>query len=177
MFQAFLGGGLIAFHSEPHDSERQGTCFPVLPYSCIADPIPIAASIGSLLSVCLKLSQSLNTLYGKYKSASLGISLLSTECSITSTAPLHMQRLLSERPDILSSRATPQSELTVCFESAMLGVAATLSVLDNELARLTGKSSLGSFGFKLKARYLWNEDLFREISEQLRDQQASIAFC
>lgn len=67
-----------------------------------------------------------------------------------------MQRLRSERPDILSSRATQQSELTVCFESAMLGVTATLSVLDNELARLTGKSSLGSFGFKLKARYLWN---------------------
>jgi hypothetical protein len=150
MFQAFLGRGLIAFHSEPHDSERQGTCFPVLPYSCIADPISIAASIGSLLSVCLKLSQSLNTLHGKYKSASLGVSSLSAECSVTFTA----LRLLSERPDILSSRATPQSELTVCFESAMLGVTATLSVLDNELARLTGKSSLGSFGFKLKARYL-----------------------
>lgn len=68
----------------------------------MADPLSIAAGVGSLVTVCIKLSHGLHVLAGKYKAAQSVLSTLSVECSVTNTALSQIQQALVLKPDILS---------------------------------------------------------------------------
>jgi len=142
------------------------------------DPLSIAGGVLSLVSSGFKISRSLNTLRNKYKSAPATLSALSVECSVTCAALYQIQDLLTSRPEFLTSQSDSRSMLTDMFELALLGCAATFSVLDEELTKVEydGKKGVFKVGFKSRLKLIWNEDTLKELLQQMRDQRSSIGF-
>ncbi|KUJ10808.1 ankyrin [Mollisia scopiformis] len=135
----------------------------------MSEPQSILTRVGSLLSTCLRLAQGLNNLHARDEIANRSIIALSTECITTSLALSSLQNILPSRLDLLSSVASSSEELTASFETAILGVASTLSILDGELS---ARESVN--GLLNEAKYLWDEALSSQLGQQIRDQCSSI---
>lgn len=70
-----------------------------------------------------------------------------------------------------------QFDLIACFDTALVGIATTFSVLDEEMTRLNGgKNVVKKLGFRLRARYIWNEDLLKEVLQQYEIRGLRSAF-
>jgi hypothetical protein len=144
----------------------------------MCEPLSIITGVASLVAVCVKISQSLTTLKGKYYFADLSITSLVVECSNTGLGLSQLQSALQSRPDILDTQGYSRDDVVNNFNMAIWGVAAVFSLLDAELKRLESGSMETStwMGFRKKSRYLWNEDRLKELAQQIREQRSSISF-
>ena len=131
-----------------------------------------------MVSSAYKISRSLHALRNKYKSAPAALAAISAECSVTCAALYQIQQLLSAHPEFVSSESDSRSDLRDLFELAILGCAATFSVLDEELTKLEYDAKQTGFrvGFKSRVKMMWNEDTLKELLQQMRDQRSSIGF-
>jgi hypothetical protein len=105
------------------------------------DPLSIKVSVSSLLVVAATVVKVIHDVRGDYKDAAPMLSSIASECTVVQAALARLQSLMLADSQALESRLTPQ--VTAVFETALLGCALTLSVIDEELGRLVeGRSSI-----------------------------------
>ena len=137
----------------------------------MAEPISILASVRTLVTVSYQLGNSVVTLHRRYQQAPQTLSTLSTECSLSNLALARVERMISTRPETLSSEFDVGVDVISFFELALTSWATTFSVLDAEVSKIN-KSQTTRFSGRV--RYILNEDTLKELSRQLRDLRASI---
>jgi hypothetical protein len=139
------------------------------------EPLSIAAGVASLVTTCVKTIRSLKAIADTYKSASLTISAITSECSIISTALSQIQYLFLHNLDSLTLRLDSQSQLHAAFETALTGCSVTLAALDGELQKLAeGQRVTGESSRLVRLKYMWNEDIMKELLQHLRGQHGGI---
>lgn len=119
----------------------------------------------------------LNQIHWRYKQVGLTASTLSSECYVISTTLSHLQILLSERPEFLDPLTAEQRTISACFETIILGTASSLSVLDAKVEQARDskfRRLKQSFGVKYK--FVWDESLLKELSQQIESERSSISF-
>ncbi|KAK2756183.1 hypothetical protein FQN54_005591 [Arachnomyces sp. PD_36] len=136
------------------------------------DPLSITTSVASLLVACSQVVRIATDIRGKYKTASLTISSIATECGTVTTALSHLQVLAITRPEPFDSNTTNM------FECVMTGCKLTLSVLEEYVTELsegaTDMSTPVPMTVKSKAKVVWNEPEMKELLQQLRGHQSSL---
>jgi hypothetical protein len=75
-----------------------------------------------------------------------------------------------------SAMANQQQDLTTSFQVAVSGLSATISTLQEEVGKTTENGGKKASRFASKARVVWNDNVFKELFQQIRDQRASIGF-
>ncbi|PGH13662.1 hypothetical protein AJ79_03510 [Helicocarpus griseus UAMH5409] len=130
------------------------------------DPLSITASISGLLVACAQVVKIASDVRGKYKTASLTISSIATECVTVTTALSHLQVLVIRRADSFDSNTANM------FECVITGCKLTLSVLDEYIMELS--LDHGELTSKNKAKVVWNESEMKELLQQLRGHESSL---
>jgi hypothetical protein len=133
------------------------------------DPLSIATGVASLVTVCVKSIRSLKAIANTYKSASPTILAISSECSVISAALSQIQNLFLRNPDSLKLQLGLQSQLHAAIETALTGCSVTLATLDDEIQTVTGESSR-----LVRLKYMWNEDIMKELLQNLRGQHGGL---
>jgi hypothetical protein len=139
------------------------------------EPFSIAASVASLVTAYSKTIGSLKAIANTYKSASLTISAITSECSVTSVALSRIQYLFLHNLDSPTSRLDSQSQLNAAFETALTGCSVILVALDGELQKLAEDQRVtGESPRLVRPKYTWNEDIMKELLQHLRGQHEGI---
>ncbi|PGG99379.1 hypothetical protein AJ80_09375 [Polytolypa hystricis UAMH7299] len=136
------------------------------------DPLSITVSISSLLVACAQVVKVASDIRGKYKTASLTISSIATECVTVTTALSHLQMLAIRRAEFFDSNTINM------FDCVITGCKLTLSVLDEYIMEIsaggTDTYGPGRMTTKSKAKVIWNEAEMRELLQQLRGHESSL---
>lgn len=139
------------------------------------EPLSIAAGVASLVTACVKTIISLKAIADRYKSASLTIWAITFECSVIRRALSQIKYLFLHNLDSLISRLDSQSQLHAAFETALTGCSVTLNALDDELQKLAeGQRVSGESSRLVRLKYMWNEDIMKELLQHLRGQRGGI---
>ncbi|KAF8859267.1 hypothetical protein BDZ45DRAFT_364252 [Acephala macrosclerotiorum] len=139
----------------------------------MVEVITIVLSVGSVLSVCLHLSHGLHELQAKKQfQASLDITALSTNCLTTASLLSQLQSMMLERFGTLCTAASAEYNWMASIETAIIGIASTLSLLDSEIYKL----STIRHSTELAQEDLLDGSLVREIEQQIRGHRFSIEF-
>jgi hypothetical protein len=139
------------------------------------DPLSIATGAASLTTACVKSIRSLKAIANTYKSASLTILAISSECSVISTALSQIQNLFLHNPDSLKLQLGLQNQLHAAIETALTGCSVTLAALDDELQKLAeGQTVTGESSRLVRLKYMWNEDIMKELLQNLRGQHGGL---
>lgn len=136
------------------------------------DPLSIAASASTLVFACIKVVKGLCDLRERYKIAGTTIASLSSECMVLHIALSQIQKL-ALIPSFFD-RMESHPGLQDSFELALLSCTQTLSALEEELRGLSPSLERTDDPF-LRVKYLWNEEIMREILLLLRSQQNTIS--
>jgi len=120
----------------------------------VIEDSPIA-NLTALVSSCAKGSQRLREISREY--TDITIATLLTELSLTTTALCRLQQPLCRRPDVFEV----DQGLTVCFQTAVVGLSASLSILDAELSSTQFEPSPA---------------ILREVVQQLRDHRLTLSY-
>lgn len=140
------------------------------------DPISITGTVLSITARCLTTAKALYDLRGKYKSAQTTISAICSECTVISASLTRIRSLVVQNTDVLSTQLSFRPELGTAFDTALTGCMVVFRVLDDEVKKLTsGGDGTAKLGFKVKARYLWDEETMKELLQQIRGQQTAIS--
>ncbi|KAF3312423.1 GTP-binding protein Rho1 [Orbilia oligospora] len=130
------------------------------------DPLSITVSVSSLIVVCTRIIKLSSDVSNAYRSASFVLSAIASECAVISASLTRLQNMLLSQPE----RASPLAE---SLETALLGCALTMSVLQEQLGGLANETEDGQLKAK-KFKYVLEQDYLKELLQQARGQQVSI---
>lgn len=103
------------------------------------DPLSIAASVASLVTICAQIVTICSELRTKYHDAPRILSSIKAECASTRESLLLIS-LLIKQSDTTALSHLPTNEILIQnFNIALTGCTLTLSVIDNELQSILKK--------------------------------------
>src|SRR5436190_4339003 len=113
------------------------------------DPISLIGLAAGLIPMCAKVGKSLNDARSKYVASSMTVSAIVSECTVIAAALSQLEQVARNDPQGLSLRLDPRdSQLGISFELALSGCSLTLTALNEEIDKLTGKESTRLLGWK-----------------------------
>jgi hypothetical protein len=130
------------------------------------DPLSITVSVSSLIIVCTRIIKLSSAVSSTYRDASFMLSAITSESAVISASLTRLQSMLLSQPDRLGA-------LAESLETALLGCALTLSVLQEQLGGLATETEAGEIKPK-KFKYVLEQDHLKELLQQIRGQQISI---
>ncbi|KAK7540390.1 hypothetical protein IWX49DRAFT_555213 [Phyllosticta citricarpa] len=132
-----------------------------------------AAAVISLSCKAVSVSKELHDLRAKYKDAAATIDAICNETEVVRASLSRVQRLLEKDH---AKGYQFDDELRDIFDTAVTGCNVALSCLEHETNKLAKSARDGaSFGWRVKAKYLWKEDIMNDLLQKLRGQQGAIA--
>ncbi|RVD85469.1 uncharacterized protein DFL_003790 [Arthrobotrys flagrans] len=130
------------------------------------DPLSITVSVSSLIIVCTRIIKLSSDVSNAYRNASFVLSAIASECAVISASLTRLQNMLSNQLE----RLGPLAE---SLETALLGCALTMSVLQEQIGGLANETNDGQLKPK-KFKYVLEQDYLKELLHQVRGQQVSI---
>ncbi|KAF7506534.1 hypothetical protein GJ744_011680 [Endocarpon pusillum] len=131
------------------------------------DPLSVTVSVSSLLVIAARVIKVIHDIRGDYKDAEFVLCSIASECTVVHTSLAHLQSMMLADFQTLRSRLTPQ--VTEAFDTALLGCALTLSVLDEELRKLVQGGVIDTNALEpRKLKYLVENDRLKELLQQIR---------
>ncbi|KAK8232009.1 hypothetical protein HDK90DRAFT_293497 [Phyllosticta capitalensis] len=131
-----------------------------------------AAAVISLSCKAVSVSKELHDLRSKYKDAAATIDAICNETEVVRASLSRVQRLLEKDH---AKGYQFDDELREIFDTAVTGCAVALSCLENETNKLAKSAKDGGgFGWRVKAKYLWKEEIMNDLLQKLRGQQGAI---
>ncbi|KAF3933020.1 hypothetical protein ABW20_dc0105758 [Dactylellina cionopaga] len=130
------------------------------------DPLSITVSVSSLIVVCARIIKFSSDVSNAYRSASFALSAIASECAVISASLTRLQNMLLSQPERLSA-------LAESLDTALLGCALTMSVLQEQIGGLAKETEDGELKPK-KFKYVLEQDYLKELLQQIRGQQVSI---
>ncbi|KAF2145327.1 uncharacterized protein K452DRAFT_355813 [Aplosporella prunicola CBS 121167] len=142
------------------------------------DPVTalgLTSSVVEITAHCLKAATALDELRQKYESAERTITAFCAESTGISASLSQVQSLLLRDPVNDPSYLKNRPELLPAFDTALTGCEVVYACLDEEIQRLVlGAVNTDNLTWKVKARFVWKEDVMKELLQQLRGQQAAL---
>jgi hypothetical protein len=120
------------------------------------------------LPQCIEAAKQLYDLRERYKDASMLITSIYSESMVIAASLSHVQGLLQR--NALQSRP----ELYDTFDKALTGCWVVYQCLEEEVRSLAQKAHDDDLGFRDKTKFLWKEDTFKELLQQIRGQQTGL---
>src|SRR5690242_5431723 len=134
------------------------------------DPLSIAGSTASTLVVAARIIKSLKDVHSMYKEAPLTLSTICSECSVVYASLALIQSSLPANLEL--SRST---QVYSACDTALLGCALTLSVLDKEIQScVEAKQNPHNASAVKKCRVVFEKDHLQELLSQVRGQQVAL---
>ncbi|KAF2795660.1 hypothetical protein K505DRAFT_360000 [Melanomma pulvis-pyrius CBS 109.77] len=128
-----------------------------------------AFGIVGVLPQCISSAKDLYDLRSRYKDASVLITAIYSESMVIAASLSQLQGLLHQ--DALKNK--PQLHET--FDRALTGCRVVYVCLDEEVRELAQKADSDNLKFKDRTKYLWKEDTFKELLQQIRGQQSALS--
>lgn len=139
------------------------------------DPLSVTISVATFLANCLITVASLRSLSPKYQHAVPTITSIVSETTILAAALAHIQRLLLINAPGLQEQGAPGIEFRRMFDTALTACLITFSCLEEEVRTLAIESTNGADPqWREKSRVVWKEEVMRELSRQIKDQQTTL---
>lgn len=141
------------------------------------DPLSVTVSVATFLANCLVTVKALSNLSSKYHHADAvpTITSIVSETTILAAALAHIQQLLLINAPGLQEQGASGIELRRMFDTALTACLITFSCLEEEVRNLAIKSADGADpDWQEKSRIVWKEEVMRELSRQIRDQQSTL---
>jgi hypothetical protein len=137
------------------------------------EPISVTAGVSSLLVVAARVIKALHEVHGHYKDAPLLLSSISSECSVVYASLALLQNLYSTNSIAVEGQLSQQ--VLSAFNTALLGCALTLSVLDKEIDACVkaGRTPEDAAAVK-KCKVVFERDNLQELLLQIRGQQTAL---
>ncbi|KAF2128514.1 hypothetical protein P153DRAFT_376644 [Dothidotthia symphoricarpi CBS 119687] len=132
---------------------------------------PVSALFGVMAAIpqCIQSAKSLYDLRSRYKDASILITAIYSESMVIAASLSQVQNLLQH--DALQNK--PQ--LLETFDRALTGCRVVYGCLEEEVRDLVVKAEEDDLKFKDRAKFLWKEDTFKELLQQIRGQQSALS--
>jgi hypothetical protein len=114
----------------------------------MADPLSLAASIGTAATACLKISAWLIELGTKYAHAKAALCSLAAECSTTKVVLERLAGLMKSRPNLLSPQPgrSSQEDLGPCFENIVGAIRAGVEDLEKQISKVRSAAHSTAYG-------------------------------
>lgn len=139
------------------------------------DPLSITISVASFSANCLFTVAALRNLTPKYQHAVPTIISIVSETTILAAALAHIQQLLLINAPSLQVQGGSGIELRRMLDTALTACLITFSCLGEEVKTLAVKSADGADPhWREKSRVVWKEEVMRELSRQIKDQQSTL---
>lgn len=149
------------------------------PISVTMDPFTVSMAVAPLILSSAKLIMLVSAVKDSYKTASTTLIATSAECRVMHMTLSKIQGLVYKNESDLSSRLTAQKPLREAFDDALTGCRMTLAALNLEMDKLIepnmGTQTTG-FGFRVKAKLVWKEDIMKQLLDQTRGQMTSLRY-
>ena len=140
------------------------------------DPLSISTAVASLVTTCTNAATLCNALIGKYKRAPKTLASIRTECTTVKAGLSYVYFLINRDAELFSSQLHAEGPLAETIDVALTGCTVTFSLLDCELQKLYNKSSdREGLRWKDKMRYIWDENLAKELLDQMRGLQSAVS--
>jgi len=140
------------------------------------DPLSVTSVVVSLTAKCMQTAKQLNDLRDKYRSAQIIISAICSESTVISVSLSQLQALMLQNPQILSTRLAARPEIQSTFDTVLTGCMVVFTILEEEILKLKrGDDSFQTFGFRAKARYVWNEEMMQNLLGEIRGLQSTMS--
>jgi hypothetical protein len=141
------------------------------------DPLSIAASVGSLLGVCIGTAKKLSEVASKFKNAPQTISHLSSQTKLMSFSLSQLQSTLFGDEDDIPTQAVHDPDVKSVLDIALTACTLTLSCIESEVRSLIIKSDAGKdLEVMERAKVVWKDYRFEELLQQLNGQSVTIWF-
>ncbi|KAF2087879.1 hypothetical protein K490DRAFT_56458 [Saccharata proteae CBS 121410] len=136
------------------------------------DPLTLTAAIVSLSWKAFEIGKEFNDLRLKYKEADATIDAICIEAEVVHVSLSRVRRLFEN-----GAPTRPKSdELYMIFDTAVTGCDAVLSCLNEEVKKLKASASQsGTFGWKVRAKFIWKEEAMADLLNKLRGQRGAIS--
>jgi len=139
------------------------------------DPLSITATVVGLTAKCMQTAKSLNDLRNTYQYGQTTISAICAETTTISTSLSHLQALMLQNQEIVSSRFLGKHEIQGAFDTILTGCMLVYAALDDEVLQMKGAGDgFRRLGFRAKTKYVWNESMMQSLLAQLRGQQSAM---
>jgi hypothetical protein len=140
------------------------------------DPASLTASILSIIVASVRTAFRLNSLHDRYRHAGAIIVAICAESEAIHCFLVQIYKLLSTEE--VSTRLE-NAGLRNTLETTLLACTLVYSCLDQEVAKLKlGEMGQGGeqprVGFRGRTRFLWSENIMRELMESFRAQRSAI---
>lgn len=137
------------------------------------DPLSVTISVATFLANCLITVAALRNLGPKYQHAVPTITSIVSETTILAAALAHIQQLLLINAPGLQEQGASGIELRRMFDTALTACLITFSCLEEEVRTLAIKSGAVP-QWSGRSRAVWKEEVMRELSRQIKDQQTTL---
>jgi hypothetical protein len=118
---------------------------------------------------CIQSAKELYDLRSRFKDASILITAIYSESMVIAASLSQLQGLLQQ--DALKNKPL----LHETFDRALTGCRVVYVCLDEEVRELARKADNDNLNFKDRTKYLWKEDTFKELLQQIRGQQSALS--
>jgi len=138
------------------------------------DPLAITSAVAALVTNSANLGKNCNDYWNKYKVSSITLPAIVTECNTIAINLSQIHALFDRDPDGTTSKLSNTPHLIPVFENALVGCGIVLSVIDDEIEKLSRSARKGKFPRMARIKYVWNEAKMKELLSQVRGQQAAL---
>ncbi|ORY06757.1 hypothetical protein BCR34DRAFT_604104 [Clohesyomyces aquaticus] len=132
------------------------------------EPLTAAVGLMAMIPQCMQSAKDLYDLRAHYKDASLLISAIYSESMVIAASLSQVQTLLQR--DALRNRP----ELHDTFDKALTGCRVVYVCLEEEVRELARKADNEELRRRDRLKYLWREETFKELLQQIRGQQSAL---
>lgn len=122
-----------------------------------------------MIPQCIQSAKELYDLRSRFKDASVLITAIYSESMVIAASLSQLQGLLQQ--DALKNKPL----LHETFDRALTGCRVVYVCLDEEVRELAKKADNDNLKFKDRTKYLWKEDTFKELLQQIRGQQSALS--
>ncbi|KAF2474436.1 uncharacterized protein BDR25DRAFT_121958 [Lindgomyces ingoldianus] len=133
------------------------------------DAVSAAIGVVALIPQCVSSAKELYDLRSRYKDASVLISAIYSESMVIAASLSQVQSLLQR--DALQNKP----ELHETFDRALTGCRVVYVCLEEEVRELAGKANNNELRSRDRLKYLWREETFKELLQQIRGQQSALS--
>lgn len=140
------------------------------------DPFRIATGVASLVTSFSKAAVGCHGLVPKYNGAPLILSSVTLECKTLRMALNHISFIVNQDYEALESHITTNPLLAEDFDTVIDGCSLAFCILDEALQKLLRADGDASQAedWKVRFRYLWNEDEMKMILGQLPGLEGAV---
>ncbi|KAF2715315.1 hypothetical protein K504DRAFT_421967 [Pleomassaria siparia CBS 279.74] len=133
------------------------------------DLVATGFGIVGVIPQCISSAKDLYDLRERFKDASVLITAIYSESMIIAASLSQLQRLLQQ------NALEDNPVLRDTFDQALTGCRVVYVCLDEEVRELAHKANSDTLKSKDRIKYLWKEDTFKDLLQQIRGQQSALS--